>query len=737
MASPDQERLDAISESVVRMIKRQDELESRVRQLESAALLKAAPQAATSGPSVQLAHPPPLPKPEFAAQPGSSGSLGLGPQATPAVTPPSPSPIPLPTQADAIAAPPSGAAPPPMPPLVDAPRLEAKPRLKTQPELETQVGLNWINRIAVVTLIFAAAFFFRYAVDAGWIGPATRVALGIAAAIVSLFFGDRMWRRGHAIFAQGLMGLGIALLYLSFYASSVLYALLPQSAAFSLMALTTVASGLMGLQYNSQAIAMLALLGGYLTPVLLSTGEDHPWFLFGYTFILNVGGLALTRARRWQWTEYLSLTATVILYSGWYAKWFGDADLAPAVTFAIAFYAQFAVAQARGIAFAAQLLAAIAAIAIEGQSSRVLFLTLVFAAGGLAVAEFRRWRETPPWTLACFCLPYGWFVAGFSGPIHILFSREFTFGLLSLGFVLFFLWVPWWAVLCGRSIRSTDLAMMVANAVAYFIASYRLLDHDYHQYMGLFTVAIAVVHVGTAKLLSNREQKEPSVLAVGVSLGFLTLAIPIQLDGFRITIAWALQASALAWLAARYKNERLNFTSWAIFALVLVRLFAFDAWIVSGAFGLRFLTFTVSAVGLWLAARFAQAELPAAVPYVGGHLVMLWNLGMEVVGWAERNTAPADVLSVETMAISILMALYALMLVILGVATRTVINRVLGLGLMGTVVAKLYLSDIWELSRIFRIAAFLALGVTLLLVSYLYSRYKPAIERLWKDDVVS
>ena len=715
MASPDQERLDAISESVVRMIKRQDELESRVRHLEYTALLKAAPQAAAA--LGQPAQPPPLPKSEFAAQPE------FGPPPIPPAAPTSP----LPIGAEAVAAPPSASVP--------AGQLETQPLLDARSELETKVGLNWINRIAVVTLIFAAAFFFRYAVDSGWIGPATRVALGIVAAIVSLFFGDRMWRRGHAIFAQGLMGLGIALLYLSFYASSVLYALLPQSAAFSLMALTTVASGLMGLQYNSQAIAMLALLGGYLTPVLLSTGEDHPWFLFGYTFVLNIGGLALTRARRWQWTECLSLAATVILYSGWYAKWFGDEDRAAATTFAIAFYAQFAVAQARAIVAAMQLLAAIAAIAIEGQSSRILFLSLIFAGGGLAVAEFRRWRETPPLTLVCFWLPYGWWLASLSGAIHILFSREFTFGLLSLGFALFFLWVPWWAVLCRRSIRSTDLGMMVANAVTYFIASYRLLDHDYHQYMGLFAVALAVVHVGTAKLLSIREQREPSVLAVGVSLAFLTLAIPIQLDGFRITIAWALQASALAWLAARYKNERLHITAWLVFVLVLIRLFAFDAWIVSGAFGLRFVTFAVSAVGLWLAARFAQFGLPAAVPYVGGHLVMLWNLGMEVVGWAERNTAPADVLSVETMAISILMALYALMLVVLGVTTRTVINRVLGLGLMGAVVAKLYLSDIWELSRIFRITAFLALGVLLLLVSYLYSRFKPAIEKLWKDDV--
>ncbi len=83
------------------------------------------------------------------------------------------------------------------------------------------------------------------------------------------------------------------------------------------------------------------------------------------------------------------------------------------------------------------------------------------------------------------------------------------------------------------------------------------------------------------------------------------------------------------------------------------------------------------------------------------------------------------------------MALYALMLVGLGVVTRTVVNRILGLGLMGLVVAKLYLSDVWELGRGFRITAFLGLGLVLLLVSYLYSRFRPVIERLWRDDPAS
>ena len=65
---------------------------------------------------------------------------------------------------------------------------------------------------------------------------------------------------------------------------------------------------------------------------------------------------------------------------------------------------------------------------------------------------------------------------------------------------------------------------------------------------------------------------------------------------------------------------------------------------------------------------------------------------------------------------------------------RWLINRVLGLGLIGLVVAKLYLYDVWLLVRIYRIAAFAVLGALLLITSYLYSRYKEKIETWWKDD---
>ena len=115
---------------------------------------------------------------------------------------------------------------------------------------------------------------------------------------------------------------------------------------------------------------------------------------------------------------------------------------------------------------------------------------------------------------------------------------------------------------------------------------------------------------------------------------------------------------------------------------------------------------------------------------------MLWALGLEVAGWAGRTSEPQDVANVVSTGISILMAVYASALVVAGVAMRSGLNRILGLCLFALVILKLYLLDVWSLSRGFRIIAFLALGGLLLLVSYLYSRYKPALDRLWRPEAV-
>ena len=74
------------------------------------------------------------------------------------------------------------------------------------------------------------------------------------------------------------------------------------------------------------------------------------------------------------------------------------------------------------------------------------------------------------------------------------------------------------------------------------------------------------------------------------------------------------------------------------------------------------------------------------------------------------------------------------MLIVLGVVRRRARDRIMGLVLMALVVIKLYGNDVWSLGRGFQVAAFLALGALLIGVSYVYSRYRSLIGRLWKDE---
>ncbi len=168
-----------------------------------------------------------------------------------------------------------------------------------------------------------------------------RVLLGLLSAAVSLIAGDVLSRRSHTVFAQGITGLGLSLCYLSLYAAATLYQLVTPATAFGMMFVVTVGAVWLALRYESQAIAALGMIGGYLTPPLLSTGEDHPWILFSYVFLLNLGALALTRSGPWKSLEPLAAAATAVLYAGWYGRWFGDANRPVATVFAVAFYAQF------------------------------------------------------------------------------------------------------------------------------------------------------------------------------------------------------------------------------------------------------------------------------------------------------------------------------------------------------------------------------------------------------------
>ena len=443
--------------------------------------------------------------------------------------------------------------------------------------------------------------------------------------------------------------------------------------------------------------------------------------------------------------EVLSFIGTELLFFGWLVV--HPARNPPAATvFSCAFFALFAALTSfPALALFAQATAALAVSVAWAHQPGIYFpLALLIAAGALALADLRRWRFALSVAFASFWIWSGLFCTGLyrSQPHEPLFLG------LTCGFLLFLCWIPWWCLVRREKARSQDLAILALNGAAYFGASYYLLNSQYHGWMGFFAVALAGIHLALGyKLWQNQTEEErlqaPVLLAVGVALSFVTLAAPIQFTAWRITMAWALEAAALSWIGARVRNSWMTAGSLLVFLLVLVRLTAIDAFIYSSPtaytaiFNQRFLTFAIAAACFWLAAKWMMGPKEARLAsYFAGHLVLLWTLTQEVLGWAGRSGAGQNRLSLETISITILYAVYAVALVTIGVGSGTAVNRVAGLGLIGFVVLKLYLFDVWQLGRVYKTLAFVALGILMLSTSFLYSRFRSLIESWWKNDEV-
>lgn len=643
--------------------------------------------------------------------------------------PPKPAPMPPPV---AETAPP----PPPMPVMAIVQEEPSPPRTS----VETSVGLNWLNRIGAFTLILGVAFFFKYAVDNDWIGPAGRVILGILAGAALLGGGEVLRRRGHAIYAQGLAAAGVSVLYLAFWAAGSLYKLIPIGLAFVALVADTALAGALAVRQRAVALAVLGLLGGYLTPIALSTGEYHPWIFFSFNFLLNAAWLTVARSQGWHVLDVIAFPITIFLSAAMGVDLRAE-DQGPAGTFAaLTQYAVFALSPIPFIPAIAQLIAgAVVGVSWAGKPEGFAAPALSLVAVGLCVAHLRRIPNLPLVTLAGFAAGYV-LMKEQTGP-------GFTAILLVTlagGFLMMHVWLPV-RLLRGMPATREDLALQPANAVFLFAAGMDLLERGNRDWMGLFTAAMGAIYLATGflvwpKLRDQSLDRKPVVLLAGVAVALFTAAIPVQFESIRITILWAVEAVALAWIARRFEGWQGRAACLFVSALALLRLLSIDLGGVMGPvaeetllFNSRFATVLVVSLSLGAAAWILKPEKWALPPYLGAHLALLAGLGVEIARHGAR-TAGADAHSYAMVGISLMMAAFGLALVAAGVTTRTRLNRILGLGLLALVVVKLYLVDVWTMRRIYRIVAFAGLGGLLLATSFLYSRFRSKIEELLSHE---
>ena len=628
--------------------------------------------------------------------------------------------------------------PPPLPPqLPPPPPPPPPPPVPTAigSKIETQVGLTWVNRVGVITLILGVAFFFKYAIDNDWIGESGRVIIGVLAGIATLFAGDFLWHRAQRTFAQGATALGIAILYLSFYAAFGYYKLIPQPAALLLMVVTTACGGALALRYNARAIALLSLAGGYLTPVMLSTGVPNDVFFASYMAILNAGALWFSRQKKWRSVEIFALLFTFGLEGFWIADRHSPIGDTLAIFSTLAQYALFASSPLWIVAAIAQILAAVAISTFHWQPLIQVLLVLV----GLGVFYRRGCNFGPPVTLAAWTLA---FIAGLSDLPDPLERHAFLY--CVIGFLIFLSW-PVWLALARRQLPPLpSLATLALSGLLFFAFAHKLLHFKYADYMGLMAVAVAALYLVAGWLIWNapapeqRDSRTP-MLAAGMAMAFLALAVPIQFTGYRVAMVWAIQAAVLGWIASRMPSPR-TLIGAAIVALLAIGDLPLGIQYVPEQYrpllNSGFVTLTVVAISFWLLAYFVTRtpgvpRVAAGPPYVVGHLVFLTCVHYEVFLYLDFTKHSWDA---KLLASTLLLAIYGLALLMIGLQSRTLINRVMGLILFGVVIFKLYLSDVWMLDKIFRMIAFLALGGLLVAGSYLYSRFRTRIETLWKKD---
>src|SRR5436309_11492204 len=210
---------------------------------------------------------------------------------------PAPAAVKEPPQAVAPPAAPPFRARPATPPPPAAPPPASAPRLEI--DWEQLFGVRAAAGLGGVALALAGLLFFKYSIEHGLIPPWLRVVLGTLVGVACIAGSEWKLRRRYARTADALAGAGMVVVYAAFWAASIRYGLVPIPFAFVLMVAVTASGCVLSWRHTSQVIASLGLVGGFLTPLLLSTGADRPIGLFGYVLLLDTGLLYLARQPRW------------------------------------------------------------------------------------------------------------------------------------------------------------------------------------------------------------------------------------------------------------------------------------------------------------------------------------------------------------------------------------------------------------------------------------------------------
>ena len=457
--------------------------------------------------------------------------------------------------------------------------------------LEKFIGENLISKIGIIVLIIGVGIGVKYSIDNNLISPAARIAVGYLFGFG--LAGLAIWlKRKYHNFSAALLSGGMAILYFVTYFAYSAYELMPQGAAFGLMALFTLLTVAAALFYNRQVIAHIGLVGAYAVPFLLSTGSANYLFLFTYMAVINAGILAVSVMRYWSAIFYTSSLLTWLIYFAWFAaRYSPDEHLGLALTFLGIFFALFFTARI------AQTIKYGAGNQVENRVSATFTAAIFFLLlWGISVWSGALGPER--WAIFTF-------LAGFTAAILLLslrwYGKEMLYLCFAAAWLIFASWfntqyepqtglaigavfssviflIFYAGVLVHRlrdeRFRLVEIAgLILTNAFAFYGFGYAMIDglESGDRFLGIFTVGHAAFHFAVAAAVSRRREDAVDLvqLLTILTITFVTIAVPVHFDGNFVTVIWAVEAALLFWFGRARSIPIYEYFSVPVFILAL------------------------------------------------------------------------------------------------------------------------------------------------------------------------
>ncbi|MCF6241354.1 MAG: DUF2339 domain-containing protein [Bacteroidales bacterium] len=675
-------------------------------------------------------------------------------------------------------------------------------KIKKKTDFEKFIGENLMNKVGILILVIALGLGIKYAIGEGWINPVGRILIGLLSGAILIGLAHKL-RKNYIAFSSVLIGGGIAVFYFSIAFGYQMYEIFNQTAAFLLMVGITGFAVVLSLGYNRKELAVLAIIGGFATPIMVSSGTGNYKVLFTYIMILDIGMLVLAYYKRWKIVNIVAYASTVILYSLWLFKTFNSEAEIPylgALLFATGFYIIFF------------LMNIINNLKEKTKFEASEFIILIsnsffyYAAGLFLLHEFAASYQ------GIYTIVLAVLNAAFAYPLYKRKDIDRNLVLLLIGLVLTFVsltapvqlngnyitmfWaietalLLWLSQKSGIRLLKTASFIVVGLMIISLVMDWDKYYFDYNEaaltiilnrvfITGIISIASLFLSL---KLLINENnddflrkfslKKYRSFLTILlILLGYFVVLFEIgyQVDAYydftRLTdIALAFYSylyvlavllwtgkiegksfkNAFTWIsvfmlflyafAVHYDFKRileyyLNNTSDTTFVfihyltVIFVIALAYFSW--KNIYNFDNKDNSLINIFLWiniaLSVYILSNELDYLVLYLSKpDIENMYALSSSVhkIGWP------------------ILWGIIAFVLMILGMKTKMKMLRLIALSLFFFTLLKLFAVDVWDMSEGGRIAAFISLGIILLVVSFLYQKLKKLIFEEEEEDTI-